>query len=71
MKRFILLAVVGLVASGNLGCHCMPWTERYNDHIDAGAEDEPCLDHCFNPKWDVTRWGRWDGPDCCRGNCCR
>lgn len=68
MKRFILLAAAGLLAVGSVGCHCVPCTERYSDVVDAYAESEPHLDHCFSPCWDVTRWGRWDCP-CCDSNC--
>lgn len=48
------------------GCHCLPITERYCDRVDCVADHEACLDRWYCPKLDVTRWGMWNGPDCCR-----
>ncbi|MCA9050554.1 MAG: hypothetical protein KDA89_17575 [Planctomycetaceae bacterium] len=48
------------------GCHCLPVTERYCDCVDRVADHEVCLDRFYCPKLDVTRWGMWDGPACCR-----
>ena len=56
------------------GCHCMPFqpcTERYCDVIDDIGDSRPSWEHLYNPKLDLTRLGRSDGPGCCRNQCCR
>lgn len=68
MKRLALLLVFVFAILPSTGCHCVPVTERWNDHVDAVADSQACFDDCYCPTLDVTRWGRWDGPQCCR-NC--
>ena len=63
-----ILASVALLAT--VGCHCTPGYEAYNDAVDHVSDTTACFDGVYCPKLDVTRWGRWDGPACCRNKCC-
>ncbi|MFY9253906.1 MAG: hypothetical protein WAO83_10670 [Fuerstiella sp.] len=68
MKQAWMLLVL-ISGSGLLsGCHCLPITERCADRIDHIADKEACMDCHYRPNLDVTRWGMWNGPRCCR-NC--
>ena len=71
VKRSLKFVLVSILATGSAGCHCMPMTERYCDHVDNFADHEISLDKHYRPVFDVTRWGMWNGPECCRGNNCR
>jgi len=69
MNRFRkILASVALLTT--VGCHCSPGYEGYNDIVDLAADNSCCMERCYHPALDVTRWGRWDGPACCRNKCC-
>ncbi|MEQ9409254.1 MAG: hypothetical protein RIK87_16075 [Fuerstiella sp.] len=69
-RRLQLVFAAGFLFAG-FGCHCLPVTERYCDAIDRVADHEVHLDRHYRPAFDVTRWGMWNGPECCRPNCCR
>lgn len=72
VKRISLIAAMTLISVASTGCQCLPLTERYTDVVDAYADREIALDGLYTPKLDVTRWGRWNGPQCCQPNCnCR
>ncbi|MEZ6121799.1 MAG: hypothetical protein R3C49_01335 [Planctomycetaceae bacterium] len=68
-RRMLILPLVILLAAVS-GCHCCPVTEHYCDCVDRIADHEGCLAP-NRPLLDVTRWGTWNGPACCRPNCCR
>lgn len=44
-----------------LSSGCCHFTERLNDRVDRIANHEHCLDHWYNPHWDLTREYRPDG----------
>jgi len=67
MRRLMTLAFVFAVLPA-MGCQCVPVSERWHDHVDSVADSEAHFDECYHPIFDVTRWGRWDGPQRCR-NC--
>ena len=67
MKMMKLLAFVFAIIPMT-GCHCLPANEHWHDTVDAIADSEAQFDECYCPLLDVSRWGRWDGPSCCR-NC--
>ncbi len=68
MKQAWTLSALVFVLALLPGCHCMPITERLADRVDCIADKEACLDRLYRPRLDVTRWGMWNGPECCR-NC--
>lgn len=63
-----ILASLSLVAL--IGCHCAPVYEPYNDVIDLASDTQGCMERHYSPTLDVTRWGRSNGPCCCRKKCC-
>lgn len=67
-QRFALICVAAIAFLS--GCHCLPITERYNDRVDCIADHEGRLSPHNRPLLNVTRWGMYDGPACCRRNCC-
>ena len=67
--RTVLLYVATVVTFS--GCQCLPVTERCADGVDRIADHQGCMGHFHNPYLDVTRWGMWDGPNCCRPVCRR
>lgn len=68
MKKARMLSLLVLTIGLFSGCHCLPVTERYADHIDKIADKQASMDCHYRPCLDVTRWGMWNGPKCCR-NC--
>lgn len=71
MRVYLQTALAALLLCGSFGCHCMPVTERYCDAVDCIADQEIDKDRYYRPAFDVTRWGMWNGPECCRRNQCR
>ncbi len=68
LQRMALCLTAAVVSLS--GCHCLPATERYNDTIDRIVDHDGRSMPNNVPRLDVTRWGMWDGPDCCRCRNC-
>jgi len=71
MSSFRNLVLSLIVFATLAGCHCTPISERYNDHIDNIADTSCRSEQHYCPRLDVTRWGMWNGPACCRDKCCQ
>ena len=67
----VLLALVS-------GCQCCPLFDHYTNVVDDATDTHLYFDHCYNPRFDITRMGKpdWCSPfnrmfcrRCCNNGC--
>jgi hypothetical protein len=72
------ISVAAVIFSLTSGCQCCPLFDHYANVIDDVNDTHVYFDHCYNPKFDITRMGKpdWCSPlnshfcrRCCKNGC--